>query len=42
MGEWGGVFGAQQQTELGVGNQLLLAEDKLEASHRSELRQTEK
>lgn len=29
LGGWGGVFGTQEQTELGVGNQLLLAEDKL-------------
>lgn len=35
MGEWGGVFGAQEQSELGVGNQLLLAEEKLAANTRA-------
>ena len=35
MGEWGGVFGAQELTELGVGNRLLLAEEKLAANTRA-------
>ena len=29
MGEWGGMFAGQQQTELGVGNRMLLSTDKL-------------
>src|SRR5580704_10048439 len=29
MGDWGGMFARQQQTELGVGNQMLLSPDKL-------------
>src|SRR2546422_10137387 len=29
MGEWGGMFAGQQQTELGVGNGMLLSTDRL-------------
>jgi type III restriction enzyme len=29
MGDWGGIFTGQEQTELGVGNQVLLSPDKL-------------
>ncbi|HZT71435.1 MAG TPA: DEAD/DEAH box helicase family protein [Terriglobia bacterium] len=29
MGDWGGIFAGQAQTELGVGNQILLSADKL-------------
>ena len=35
MGSGTGLFTGQQQTELGVGNQLLLAEDKLLANTRA-------
>ena len=34
VGEWGGLFAGQAQTELGVGNNLLLAPDKLLANAR--------
>lgn len=33
-GDIGGIFAGQEQTELGVGNRLLLAEDKLLANAR--------
>ena len=29
LGDWGGLFAGQDRTELGVGNRLLLADDKL-------------
>jgi type III restriction enzyme len=29
MGNWGGMFAGQEQTELGIGNQVLLSSDKL-------------
>jgi len=29
MGEWSGIFAGQERTELGVGNQVLLSDDKL-------------
>jgi hypothetical protein len=29
VGAWGGLFGGQERTELGAGNRLLLADDKL-------------
>jgi type III restriction enzyme len=29
MGDWGGMFAGQEQTELGVGNQMLLSTEKL-------------
>ena len=35
VGEWGGLFGAQDRTELGVGNRLLLASEKLLANTRA-------
>jgi type III restriction enzyme len=35
MGSFGGMFGAQVQTELGVGNQLLLPEEQLRANARA-------
>ena len=35
MGEWGGMFAGQEQTELGVGNQVLLSPDKLLANVRA-------
>ena len=34
MGEWDGLFAGQERTELGVGNRLLIAEDKLLANSR--------
>src|SRR5262245_22239448 len=34
MGDWGGMFAGQQQTELGIGNQMLLSPDKLLANVR--------
>lgn len=34
MGDWGGMFAGQEQTELGIGNQLLLSSDKLRANAR--------
>ncbi len=34
VGEWGGLFAGQARTELGVGNQLMLAPDKLLANTR--------
>ena len=34
VGDWGGLFAGQAQTELGVGNHLLLAPDKLLANAR--------
>lgn len=34
MGEWGDMFAGQERTELGVGNQLLLSADKLQANVR--------
>lgn len=34
VGDYGGLFAGQARTELGVGNQLLLAEDKLRANTR--------
>jgi type III restriction enzyme len=34
MGDWGGMFTGQQQTELGVGNRILLPDDKLLANVR--------
>src|SRR5690242_13620098 len=35
MGDWGGMFAGQQQTELGVGNQMLLSPDKLLSNARA-------
>ncbi len=35
MGEYGGLFAGQARTELGVGNHLLLAEEKLHANTRN-------
>lgn len=35
MGEMGGIFAGQQQTELGLGNGLLLSPDKLQANVRN-------
>ena len=35
MGDWGGMFAGQEQTELGVGNQMLLSPDKLLANARA-------
>lgn len=35
VGDWGGLFAGQARTELGVGNHLLLAPDKLQANARS-------
>ena len=35
LGEMGGIFAGQEQTELGVGNRLLLADDKLLANARA-------
>jgi len=35
LGDWGDMFEGQERTELGVGNRLLLAEDKLLANTRS-------
>src|ERR1017187_6774243 len=35
MGEWGGMFAGQEQTELGIGNQMLLAPDRLLANVRA-------
>jgi type III restriction enzyme len=35
MGDWGGMFAGQEQTELGVGNQVLLSSDKLLANVRA-------
>ena len=35
VGEWGGLFAGQAQTELGVGNNLLLAPGKLLANART-------
>lgn len=35
LGDWGDMFEGQARTELGVGNRLLLAEDKLLANTRS-------
>src|SRR5688500_18471170 len=29
MGSWGGMFAGQQQTELGIGNGMLLSTDRL-------------
>ncbi|MBN9657051.1 MAG: DEAD/DEAH box helicase family protein [Acidobacteria bacterium] len=29
MGDWGGIFAGQEQTELGLGNQMLLSPDRL-------------
>lgn len=34
LGDWGDMFAGQERTELGVGNRLLLAEDKLLANTR--------
>ncbi len=34
IGDWGGMFAGQTQTELGVGNQMLLSSDKLLANVR--------
>jgi type III restriction enzyme len=34
VGDYGGLFAGQVRTELGVGNHLLLAEDKLRANTR--------
>ncbi len=34
MGDWGGMFAGQEQTELGIGNQVLLSPDKLLANVR--------
>jgi len=34
MGDWGEMFAGQERTELGVGNRLLLASDKLRANAR--------
>lgn len=34
IGDMGGLFGGQDRTEPGVGNRLLLAEDKLAANAR--------
>ena len=35
VGDWGGLFAGQARTELGVGNQLMLAPDKLLANART-------
>ena len=35
MGKWGGIFAGQQQTELGVGNRMLLSADTLLANTRA-------
>ena len=35
MGDWGGMFAGQEQTELGIGNQMLLSPDKLLANVRA-------
>ncbi len=35
LGDWGGLFTGQAQTELGVGNHLLLAPEKLLANTRT-------
>jgi type III restriction enzyme len=35
MGDWGGMFAGQAQTELGVGNQMLVSSDKLLANVRA-------
>ena len=35
MGDWVGMFAGQEQTELGVGNQMLLSPDKLLANARA-------
>ena len=35
MGDWGGIFGGQRQTELGVGNHVLLSHDTLLANARA-------
>jgi type III restriction enzyme len=35
MGDWGGIFAGQEQTELGVGNQMLVPPDKLLANARA-------
>jgi type III restriction enzyme len=35
MGDWGGIFAGQQQTELGVGNQMLLSPASLLANVRA-------
>ncbi len=35
VGEWGGLFTGQARTELGVGNHLLLAPEKLHANART-------
>src|SRR5205823_2672946 len=35
VGDWGGMFAGQQQTEVGVGNQMLLSPDKLLANVRA-------
>lgn len=35
IGDMGGLFAGQDRTELGVGNHLLLPEDKLAANARS-------
>lgn len=35
MGEWGGMLSGQNRTELGVGNRLLVTEDKLTANTRA-------
>jgi len=35
MGDMGGLFGGQEQTELGAGNRLLLADDKMLANTRA-------
>ncbi len=35
MGHFGGMFAGQEQTELGVGNQVLLSTDKLLANVRA-------
>jgi|SRR5437667_2815324 len=34
MGDWGGMFAGQEQTELGVGNQMLLSPDNLRTNLR--------
>src|SRR3990172_761820 len=35
MGDWGGMFAGQEQSELGIGNQMLLLPDKLLANVRA-------
>lgn len=35
VGDWGGMFAGQAQTELGVGNQMLLSDNKLAANVRA-------